>query len=96
VTKLVENVMKTQKLSTGRVLVLQEIPGLLPTKAEDYIGASSTDPRTVTVQALTDKAVRLNEFADLFYNSNREISQASNAYKVGNASYQRTIRELKG
>jgi len=94
-TDLVEDILKTQELSTGKVLVLAELPGHLPSSAEDYANASARDPRTVSINDVLVKALAMNAEANQFYNSNRDISPTTRTYKVANAKYAAANRELK-
>jgi citrate lyase alpha subunit len=94
-TDLVEDILKTQELSTGKVLVLAELPGHLRSSAEDYATASARDPRTVSINDVLVKALAMNAEADQFYNANRDISPTTRTYKVAHAKYAAAIRELK-
>jgi len=97
-TALVENILKTQDskdITTGKVLVLQEVPGHLSSTSEDYATAGVKDPRTVSLSDVLAMATEMNAEADQFYNNNRDISPAAAAYIVALAKYQAAYRELK-
>jgi len=92
---LIREILKTQTVSSGKVTLLDEVPGNMPQHGEDYATPFLHDPGSVTLDAFTAQAVDMNERADAFHLAHPDVGHRTPVYKAARAEYNKANRALK-
>jgi len=90
---LVEGILDTQSISTGKVSLIHEVPGI--TNGEDYATTGEQDPRGISLASFTTEAVAMNAEADTFHNAHRDMSKQEPVYQTARRAYDIKAKALR-